>query len=312
VQQGETYDFDTRVKSDMKIKAVWKDHPDYYEFMPVDIQCYDKHAYDKGKFVSVDNPSLGDKIVCFIGFETMGYDEVEEFSFDLVYNDSLYFNEVINSLDLYKIDDERYTYVYDDPMSVNEAGGYVFDVVDDGEIFIELENVEMLIDGEIFITEENPEFFAEVKPIDEDAGPIYVQYRGDSFYLQCYDKESVEKNDYEYKDEVSKGDMLVCFVGYETNVDDKVKSVEYDLNLGAGLKLVEEDLYGIGEKSTDNHYLFEFNPTSVNDIGEYVIQITDDRRVDQLYMELSDIKFVTSDDDHYSNKDARIDFILEN
>lgn len=311
VLDDELYDFDDEVDSDITLEATWEEaEPEEYEFLPVHIHCYDKKAYDKGRFKLVENGSVGDQVVCTVGFETYGDDDVEELKFDLVYNDSLQFLEIIDDYNLDEIEDSTYTYIYDDPMPVNEAGMYAFEIIGDTDALIELENIELLINGYKYVTEVS-EYEIDVNEVELEDVVEFEPYVSDSFSLQCYEKSSVDANNFKPVKSVKKGDKMVCYVGYETYAKDQVSSVIYDLELGKGLKLIDENLYSMGE-GTDLHYSFKFEPTSVNDMSEYVIEVVDINNIDELFVQVSNIKFKTTNNKYFSNEDAKLKFSLDN
>lgn len=317
--KDEEYDFDTKVESDLTLEAKWKSsEPEEYEFLPLFIQCYDKKLYDENEYQLVTSPQVGDDIICFFGFETYADDNVEKLEFDLVYGQGVRLKEVLNDSELTDVDDTRYVYEYKNPLPIAEAGAYVFRVSPAAsEIRIELRNVEMLINGKKYITED-VEYLASIggeeEEVEEETPVVdvneYVPYKSDSFYIQCYDKTSVDENNFIYKESVKKGDKLVCFVGYETNAKDKVSVVQYDLKFGNGVKIIDENLYDNG-RNTDGHYLFRFDPTPVNDIAEYVVEVVDDTDINNLYIGLANIMFETSNNNKYSNKDNILNFELE-
>lgn len=293
----EEFDFNTIVNDDVTLKAKWKimEYGDSF-----DIQCYTRESVEENNFVFVENPKIGDEMICYFGFETRAVDPVAELSFELNYGDGLELLDVESYEGIKDISGKKFSYEYEEPLPVNEAGAYTFKVIDDDDVSIRFGNIS-------FVTEEGIVYKSKNIRISYEMEKEEKEYSVEAFNLQCYTKESVDENvNFQSVEKVKKGDQMVCFAGYETYADDPIASLNYTFEYGSGLKLLETKLNdGIIE---DNVHSFEFEPTSVGDIAEYTFEVTDDTNIDNLYIELKNIKFKTEKKDNYTNADYILKF----
>jgi len=138
----------------------------------------------------------------------------------------------------------------------------------------------------------------------------YEKYTSDSLSFQCYTKESVDANNFETATNVSKGDKIVCFVGFETYSYDKVKEIEFNLKYGSGLRLIDFEPYENSYYDNGGYYQFDYNglnaPTSVGDLGEYVFEVVNVKNENDINININNIKFITSDNNHYYTNDENV------
>lgn len=294
----EKFDFDTIVNKDVTLKAKWKimEYGDSFY-----IQCYTRDSVEGvGNYEMVENPKVGDEMVCYFGFETRAVDPVAELSFELNYGEGLELLDVESTDDLKDVNGKGFSYEFEEPMPVNEAGAYIFKIIDDEDVDIRFGNIS-------FVTEEGIVYKSKNIRISYEMEKEAEEYRMDAFVLQCYTKASVDENvRFQSVEKVKKGDQMVCFVGYETYAEDAIGSLSYTFEYGSGLKLLETNLPdGIIE---DNVHSFEYEPTPVGDIAEYTFEVTDDTNLDNLYISLKDIRFKTKKKENYTNVDNTINF----
>ena len=122
-----------------------------------------------------------------------------------------------------------------------------------------------------------------------------------AFSINCYTYESVSKNEhYVLANYAMKGDKIVCFVGYEVNANDPVKSYNYTLSY-SGLKLIKEEVGNATKKG--NTYSFNLSePSSVGLIDEkYTFEVTNS---DNMYFGINDVKYVTTSEKNYKANNA--------
>lgn len=298
------FDFETIVEKDITLKAKWKivEYEDSFY-----IQCYTKKSVEKNDLVIVENPAIGDEMVCYFSFETRAVDPVAKLSFDLNYGEGLELLDVESTEDFKVVSGKSFSYEFKKPSSTNEAGAYIFKVIDDEDVDIRFGNISFVTEEGIVYKSKNVRIAYE---FGEEETEEVQEYKADSFSLQCYTKESVDANKFEKVSKVKTGDKIVCFVGYETYSTDKVNHVSYALDYGSGLKLLEKDLYSIG-KEKNGVDVFDFSATSVNDISEYVFEVTDTSDVSKLYVGIKNIYFETAKGDKYTNIDNILEFEVE-
>ncbi len=128
---------------------------------------------------------------------------------------------------------------------------------------------------------------------------------GDKFVTECYTYDSVQKNvQFIPASYAMKGDKIVCFVSYEVQASDPIKSYSYTISYN-GLKLIKEDV-GVGVK---NGNAYSFNLSKPSSVGlheeEFTFEVTSN---DNISFEVKDIKYVTNSNKNYKATNKKVTF----
>ena len=258
--------------------------------------CYTEQSVLDNDYEVAEVVNVGDKVVCFAGFETYSTDKVKSLKFTLEHGNGL---ELVDESTPELTDKTGSTYSFElaTPTSVGEnIAAFTFKVVGTHNLNYGIKNIE-------FTTSDSRSFSnldqnSSLKFLWDDENVTFPEYPSDPFFMEyCYTEESVIANNYKRAETVGVGDKIVCFVTFETNASDKVKSFKYTLDYGSGLKLVGEELYDLSNK-TGNTYSFVLeSATSVGDtLGSYTFEVVGN---ENLNYGIKDIKFITDSGDAY-------------
>ena len=127
-----------------------------------------------------------------------------------------------------------------------------------------------------------------------------VEYGKGHFAIQ----DCIFVNNNQTAKDVNIGDKIRCDVVFETYAEDKVKSFQYKLVYGKGLKLIDEEFkkdYVASHTKNGNSYALTINPpTSVGDyMGVFTFEVIDSS---DLTYGIQDVSFVTSENKNYLGK----------
>lgn len=251
----------------------------------------------------------GDTIVCYVSFETYAKHLVEAIQFNLDFGDGLEFQSVVYDYDLESSSGLYYRYVYEDPMPVNEAGGYVFKVVDSRDVYLNFKEISYVVNDTIVDVSDFEVSLEAVSNNTIEDG--YVEYRDDATSLLCYDYELYKNDVLQEIATLKKGDIIACFVEFSTLSNDPVKTFSFRINAGDNFALIDSKKHENGDL-IENKYFTNFKTaSSYARVNEFIFEVVEDAEDDELYVEIEKIRFTTKDGKQYFNKDILLEFDLK-
>lgn len=258
--------------------------------------CYTEQSVLDNDYEVAEVVNVGDRIVCYAGFETYSTDKVKSLKFTLAHGNGL---ELVDESTPELTDKTGSTYSFElaTPTSVGEdIAAFTFEVIGTHNLDYGLKNIE-------FTTSDSRSFSnldqnSSLKFLWDDESVSFPEYPSDPFFMEyCYTEESVIANNYKRAETVGVGDKMVCYVTFETNATDKVKTFEYTLDYGSGLKLVSEELYDLSNKAGNTYSFVLDSATSVGDtVGSFTFEVVGN---ENLNYGIKDIKFITDSGNIY-------------
>ena len=255
------------------------------------------HCYIEGTVNVAKNVNIGDRIQCHVEYEASASNIIKSFQYTLNYGSGLKLvGEEATTEKLIK-NGNTYTYTLNKPAAVRTGGigTFTFEVVGTEDITFNVKDIR-------FVTTDNRYLKAKDEPVRTIQyvwalnNTSFVNYDSNIMGLSCYNTPSY----------VSIGDQIVCHVEYETNSSNTIKSFQYTLNLGSGLKLVSEEATTEKLIKNGNTYTYTLNtpsPVRTGGIGTFTFEVIG---ATNLTYNLKDIKLVTTDNRYLKSLDEPI------
>lgn len=263
--------------------------------------CYTEESVLANDYEVAEIVNVGDKIICNLGFETNASDEVESLKYTLIYGSGLKLVDEETDGLVEKVEN-TYFHELDDPTSVGEdIGNFTFEVVSSKDISYGMSGIEFVTtDGATYSSSDQ---LSSLKYVWDDESVSFPAYDTDAVHMNyCYTEESVLANQYKVAETVGIGDKIICILGFETNATDKVKSLQYTLVYGGGLKLVSELTDGLDNKSGNTYSHILDDVTSVGeDIGIFTFEVVGSEGLEYGF---KDVKFITEAGSKYTSGNA--------
>ena len=258
--------------------------------------CYTQESVLANNFKVAETVNVGDKIVCIASFETYANDNIKSFKYTLTYGSGLKLIKADRVSSATK-NGNTYEFSLKEPTGVEEIGDFTFEVVNTSDLTYGIKDIK-------FITTDNKYYYDNdiTRSLKTKWDGTYSKYQSDPFSMNyCYTEESViENKQFEIAKNVKVGDKVVCFVNYETNAKDKVKTFKYTLTYGSGLKLIKEADISLAKKYGNTYDFTLTNPNSYGEVGTFTFQVIN---TNNLSYGLKDIKFITTDNKFYYTGD---------
>lgn len=309
VFDGKKYDFSRKVKSNLELKAKWSKYEEDYSNDIFYSSCYSYDMETETMGEQLNKVVEGDTIVCYVSFETYAEHLVEAIQFNLDFGDGLEFQSVVYDYDLESSSGLHYRYVYEDPMPVNEAGGYVFKVVDSRDVYLNFKDISYVVNDTIVdVSDFEVSLEAVANNTIEDG---YVEYRDDATSLSCYDYELYKNDVLQEIATLKKGDKIACFVEFSTLSKDPVKTFSFRINAGDNFALMDSKKHENGDLIKNKYFTNFKTASSYARVNEFIFEVVEDVEDDELYVEIEEIRFTTKDGKQYFNKDILLEFDLK-
>ena len=298
------YDFDTPVTQDITLKATWKNYVKYKKMNSImGMFC----SYE-GTFKNASDLVVGDKIYCATSFEVYADDAVKDLTFDI---------EIGSGLTLLKTDinskgtknGNSYHMTYGNGTGVSENDVVLHLEVNSYEgLYIDVKNVK-------FITKNDDYYYADHKKTTLnsiwDKNATFQTYSEDILSLHCM-RVNPKTGKEEYPEvlnlQVQYGDILHCYPEFESYSTDPVKSLRYEIETGSGLrfkgfKKMNNSFFEVSNFKGSLNYP---NGTSVGmESGYLEFEVINSNN---LYVKLKNVKFITTDDRHYTTGNTQRNF----
>lgn len=294
-RDGNTFNFNTIIESDIELVAKWKKVVlDEFE-----ITIDPKNGEEVKQIKVLENEKLEKpedpkyKGYIFKGWIVDGV----EYDFDKEVTESFI---LVASWEKEKV---KYTVTFD-----SNGGSKIQDQkIDEGEKIVKPSDptkednnfVEWQLNGKTYDFENevtsNIKLKAKWKEIE------YIEYSRDAYYLRCYYEDTTSLVDI-----VNEGMRIKCYMDYETNGDDKVSILKYNLKYGKGLKLIKSTRV---EEATESNGQYKFTykkPESVGSGGVFTFEVIDGSKTNELYVNMENIEFITTSNKYYKNNDLKV------
>ena len=273
---GKTYDFESEVTSNVKLKAKWK----AIEYVQYKNNAFSLKCHEKNSTVASSVVKPGDKIECSLDYEVYSGDDISIIKYTLKYGKGLKLIESPKGSNI-KVDNDNYKITNKNASNVGNAGNFTFEVVDISR-YNNIDDFNVSIDDIKFITAKNNYYsnsLLQYKHVSiwEKMSSSLVYEKG-GFTLECLDKNN------QPLEKVVNGDIITCEAYLEVSEGDEIKYLSHSFSNGNSLEKISSDIPK--EINEYGHYIAD-TPVRKLYLGKNVYKVVNENNPHMLFVEIS-------------------------